>query len=558
MGIQSTSRKHVILAQTNLIFGLVLFESLSVAHIYQYYCLMKEFRPLEPYVYGLVSIVIPTHNRAFLLQRSITSVSSQSYQNIEIIVVDDHSDDETQEIVSSITDSRIKYLKSNNRGRSHARNSGISVARGEFLTFLDDDDVFEKDKIKIQLDLARMHPRYSFFVGKSVLKDQHENVLDDLGIQYLDSNPVRRSFLPGTVMLPSIFIRRDGIGHISFDTDLERFEDLDFYRRYFEDSRVHSHNDIVATVYTHSGNSIQRQLAERIYSQLKVYRRKIGYFHPTSREGFALLYTYYGDALIRIPGLHRKGIWLLGRAVILKPKPINLSRLRAMRSLFRHFAKRLIMRILPVNNKYLSKLKFNFIYRYKLFGASESASGPGSDLVQTHAVVKLLPKIFSEFKVTSFADIPCGDFFWMSKIDLSKIEYNGYDIVTKLIKTNRVQFPHQNFSQLDITKKTIQYHDLILCRDLLVHLDFLDISKVLRNFKLSGSKYLLATTFPLHRENEDLDRRIWRPLNLEIEPFKFGNPIEIYSEETTEDPRYADKSLGLWRISEIDFPDRNL
>jgi hypothetical protein len=56
------------------------------------------------------------------------------------------------------------------------------------------------------------------------------------------------------------------------------------------------------------------------------------------------------------------------------------------------------------------------------------------------------------------------------------------------------------------------------------------------------------------QNNQNLDQKIWRPLNLEIEPFNLGNPIEIISERTTEDPRYADKSLGLWKISDINFP----
>ena len=159
---------------------------------------MSEGKTIGESIHGLVSVVIPTHNRSFLLQRSIFSVMSQSYQNIEIIVVDDHSEDDTEEVVSSFTDSRIVYLKSQRRGRSNARNLGISVARGEFLAFLDDDDVYEKDKIKLQLELARSNPGFCFFIGKSLLKDHHEVILDDLGIQDLDLNALRRSFLPGT------------------------------------------------------------------------------------------------------------------------------------------------------------------------------------------------------------------------------------------------------------------------------------------------------------------------------------------------------------------------
>jgi glycosyltransferase involved in cell wall biosynthesis len=515
---------------------------------------MSEGKTFGESIHGLVSVVIPTHNRSFLLQRSIFSVMSQSYQNIEIIVVDDHSEDDTKEVVSSFTDSRIVYLKSQRRGRSHARNLGISVARGEFLAFLDDDDVYEKDKIKLQLELARSNPGFCFFIGKSLLKDHHEVILDDSGIQDLDLNALRRSFLPGTVMLPSLFIRIHGNTNFYFDADMNRFEDLDFYRRYMGDSLVLSHKDIVATVYTHPGNTLNQQMATDIIQQLRIYRRKISYLNPISRKGMSLLYTYYGDALIKLPGFYVRGLWFLTCAVFLQPEPFRISRLKVLVSIFKHSVKRLIMKVLPVNNRYLSKLKFSVIYRYKLFGVSESASGPGSDLVQTHELMAVLPEIFSQLEVKSLADAPCGDFFWMSKLDLSRVEYNGYDIVPKLIKANRNNFPHQNFHQLDITRQSFRCHDLILCRDLLVHLDFQDIFRVLKNFQLSGSKYILTTTFPLLQNNQNLDQKIWRPLNLEIEPFNLGNPIEIISERTTEDPRYADKSLGLWKISDINFP----
>ncbi len=525
----------------------------------------------------LVSVVIPTRNRSTLLNRAIASVIAQSHQQIEVIVIDDHSEDNTEEVVLAFSDHRISYVSAIEYGRSRARNLGISLAKGEFLTFLDDDDVFDKDKVAKQLRIANAFPSYDFFIGKSYLKDELGNRLDDAGIQNLDLDFIRRSFLPGTVMICSIFIRLNGDQKPYFDPELDRFEDLDFYFRYFGDGNVISHEDLVATVYTHEGNSINGMSAERLINEIKLYRRKHSFRNSGSRKGFSILYTYYGDAFINLPGFYRKGISYLLRAIALNSTPINLGRLKVLKFIivgvskrivmylfpiqrlkairFATFAflKKILMRVLPINNSKFRYIKFGIIYKFKLFGKSESASGPGSDLQQTVVLLDLLPKVFSAFKIRSLADIPCGDFFWMNKVDLSGVNYAGFDIVRELIETNKRRYPGIDFHQLDITRKPPQKHDLILCRDLFVHLSFQEIFESLKNLQLSGSVYLLTTTFPTLEYNSELGQRIWRPLNLEIEPFNLGVPIRIFSEESTEDPRYADKSLGLWKISEMNL-----
>ncbi len=100
----------------------------------------------------LVSAIIPTHNRAVLLERAIRSVQHQTYPHLEIIVVDDASQDNTDEVVESFGDPRIRYIRhDNNRGGSAARNTGIAAATGEFIAFLDDDDEWEPKKTEEQL-----------------------------------------------------------------------------------------------------------------------------------------------------------------------------------------------------------------------------------------------------------------------------------------------------------------------------------------------------------------------------------------------------------------------
>lgn len=104
----------------------------------------------------LVSVVIPTYNRAHFVGRALQSVLNQTYQNWEIIVIDNHSPDNTDEIVEGFTDPRIKFLKIHNNGIiSASRNMGITAAQGELIAFLDSDDWWEADKLEKQVPLFR-------------------------------------------------------------------------------------------------------------------------------------------------------------------------------------------------------------------------------------------------------------------------------------------------------------------------------------------------------------------------------------------------------------------
>lgn len=97
----------------------------------------------------LVSIVIPTYNRAYILSRAIESVLNQTYRNIELIIIDDGSTDNTEEIVKNFSDPRIKYIRhSENRGIPFSRNTGIKNSKGDFIAFLESDDEYLPKKIE--------------------------------------------------------------------------------------------------------------------------------------------------------------------------------------------------------------------------------------------------------------------------------------------------------------------------------------------------------------------------------------------------------------------------
>lgn len=109
---------------------------------------------------GLVSVVIPTYNRADLIKETIYSVLEQTYDKFEIIVVDDGSSDNTKEVVRDIKDERIKYFYQENKGLpAAARNAGLRQSKGEFIAFLDSDDLWKPDKLQKQLNAFKKYPQ---------------------------------------------------------------------------------------------------------------------------------------------------------------------------------------------------------------------------------------------------------------------------------------------------------------------------------------------------------------------------------------------------------------
>ena len=98
----------------------------------------------------LISVIIPTYNRSSILFNTIKKVFNQTWENIQLIIVDDYSSDDTRKTIQSINDSRIKYRRTErNLGCAGARSLGVKSSIGEFITFLDDDDEWKNNYLKI-------------------------------------------------------------------------------------------------------------------------------------------------------------------------------------------------------------------------------------------------------------------------------------------------------------------------------------------------------------------------------------------------------------------------
>ena len=158
------------------------------------------------------SVVIPTHTRSALLAQAIQSVLSQTFTDFELIVVDDHSTDETQKQLAHYDDPRLTYLlNDHSRGGAGARNAGIARAQGQWIAFLDDDDVWLPQKLaqqyqKIKSVTAEIGLVYT---GYATYDFQRGRILREFRPQkegWLLNDLLYENYITGFVALPSALI----------------------------------------------------------------------------------------------------------------------------------------------------------------------------------------------------------------------------------------------------------------------------------------------------------------------------------------------------------------
>lgn len=193
---------------------------------------------------------------------------------------------------------------------------------------------------------------------------------------------------------------------------------------------------------------------------------------------------------------------------------------------------------------------FTQIFNTHYWHSPESVSGHGSELIETEVIRKELPSLLISLNADSLLDAACGDFNWMRHVDLPIKLYIGVDVVKDLIAKDNLLYgsTSRQFMHLDISQDALPKTDIILCRDCIVHHPFASGKKIIKNFKQSGAKYLLATTYPSVRNNIDIAKVgfEWRRLNLQLKPFNFPTPLVMIDEKEAKG-----KFLGLWKLEEI-------
>jgi glycosyltransferase involved in cell wall biosynthesis len=183
-------------------------------------------------VYPLISVIIPVYNAGAYIKRAIASVNSQSYDNIEIILINDGSTDNSLQILEPLLTEKITLFTQKNAGASSARNKGMELAKGTYIAFLDADDYWHKNKIKIQYEQMKEHPdwnscfslvtrisnqNFNSSIIKPIISETHK-LIDIFQSPYLGTS--------------SFMISKDALDLVGFfDESLETAEDIDFFLR---------------------------------------------------------------------------------------------------------------------------------------------------------------------------------------------------------------------------------------------------------------------------------------------------------------------------------------
>jgi glycosyltransferase involved in cell wall biosynthesis len=234
-------------------------------------------RPQAKSAAALVSVVIPTHNRAKLLERALRSVLAQTYPHLEIIVVDDGSSDATSDVVRRIDDRRLVYLRHEQPlGGSAARNTGIDAASGKYIAFLDDDDEWEPQKTERQLALLARYDAVLCMYSMG-------GVVFDAGAhgEIVELDELRRGFIRGG-SASALMARAEVLKHTMFDTALPKCQDWDLCIRIAQKHRLACVNEPLVRyndgAHDRISNRVARLPAPELARQLQMLDKHHEFF----------------------------------------------------------------------------------------------------------------------------------------------------------------------------------------------------------------------------------------------------------------------------------------
>ncbi len=206
-----------------------------------------------------VSVVIPTYNRGFCIKKSIESAINQTYSPLEIIIADDCSSDNTEEVVKSINDPGVRYYKlPENKGAGGARNYGVSVATGDYIAFLDSDDCWTEDKLEKQMAYHELHPEYDMSYTSYLFhgldgEEFKSPTINDISV--LEGDILKHLLLRNTVGAPTVVIKKEVFDEVGgYDETMDNLEDWDFAIKVSQKHLIGYLPEVLLNVYQTRGS----------------------------------------------------------------------------------------------------------------------------------------------------------------------------------------------------------------------------------------------------------------------------------------------------------------
>jgi len=262
---------------------------------------------------AVISVITPTYNRARFLPAAVASVLSQTFGDFELIIVDDGSEDNTPDVLKPfLADRRVRYVYQENQGQSHARNLALKQATGDFIAFLDSDDVWARDKLEKQLAVFRANSEVDIVHGDEATINEQGSVVSLQNMRRYSGRITRYLLADNSVSITTALVRRrcfDEMG--GFDTSVGVADDYELWLRFsarycyqYEPGIVASYRVMADQIssdkrrrYAANERIIQQFLArygevlspgERRWGLARFYCRKARYFASAGERGKAV------------------------------------------------------------------------------------------------------------------------------------------------------------------------------------------------------------------------------------------------------------------------------
>jgi glycosyltransferase involved in cell wall biosynthesis len=271
-----------------------------------------------------ISIIIPTYNRRNLIRFAIDSVLSQTWTDYELIIVDDGSTDSTGEFIDrNFEDSRIKYFYQANKGQNFARNLGISKASGEYLCFLDSDDLWPEYKLEMSLTAFKEHPDCDVVFGYEILIDDGGNELGRSQIKPYSGQVTAKLIVDNFVGMSAAMVRTEAVRKIGgMDETIKVADDFALWLNLSRCCRFY-YMDKPLGYYRITSDQISKDTVARLNSNLYTVKKFLEKYPDviTNEERRNALCEFYSKR-VRILGkerLYKQGMLEFCKAVVNRP-----------------------------------------------------------------------------------------------------------------------------------------------------------------------------------------------------------------------------------------------
>lgn len=279
------------------------------------------------------SVIIPVYNRAELLPAAVNSVLQQTFEDFELIIVNDGSNDHTPETINKYKDElRVCSVNIQNSERGAARNAGIKVAKGQYVTFLDSDDRIYSTHLQKAFEVCRQRSYPEVFRLAYEIRDDQDKVLERAQVK---GDVVNERLLYGNVLAClGVFVKKDIIKKYPFNEDrrLAGTEDYELWLRLGSRYPIWNNNTITAVVCQHSNRSVLNQDIDRLIQRIELLLFYV-FNDEQNRKAYELRKSYFKSFRYSYVALHAvlakqkvKGIRFLIRSFLIYPPLVFYKR----------------------------------------------------------------------------------------------------------------------------------------------------------------------------------------------------------------------------------------